>query len=73
MKLLTVLLICSGEGYVLLIFVISPSRSPVDVSVPQVTSKTYSLLISDNYFIVFVDFPNAIGRNPDARGSSVPT
>ena len=27
----------------------------------------------DKYFMVFVDFPRAIGRNPDASGSRVPT
>ena len=35
--------------------------------------KKYSLQELDKYFIVFVDLPRAIGRNPDASGSRVPT
>src|SRR5829696_6619309 len=49
-----------------------PSASSVSVSMPHVTVNTYDFCPSMTNGTVLVASPRAIGRIPDARGSSVP-
>jgi hypothetical protein len=50
----------------------APSESSESVSIPQRTVKRYAFSPSITNGTVFVASPNAIGRMPDASGSSVP-